>query len=410
MIRRLCGVLVLTCLANASLAEDWSWWRGPGRDGIASAEQTLPREWSDEQGIAWQTPVPGRGHGSVIVIGDRLYLTTAEAEREARSLLCLRRDTGEQVWSVDVHRGNPTPFKNKKGSDASCTPACDGERLFVNFLHGGQMVTSAVSLDGKVLWQQPITDYIVHQAFGSSPAVYGPLVIVSADNKSGGAVAGLDRETGEIVWRQERPATPNYASPIILNVCGRDQLLLTGCDLVSSFEPLTGKKLWEIEGATTECVTSTVVCGELMFSSGGYPRNHVAAIRCDGSGKVVWDSGTRVYVPSLLVKEGHLYGVTDAGVAMCWNCTTGEEQWKGRLGGTFSSSPVLVGEVILVVNEEGQAFEFRARPDEFELLSENQLGDECFSTPTVCDGQIYVRVAKQTDDAREEFVWCIGQK
>ena len=92
---------------------------------------------------------------------------------------------------------------------------------------------------------------------------------------------------------------------------------MTGCDLVSSFDPLTGKTLWEIEGATTECVTSTVTDGKYVFSSGGYPRNHLAAITADGSGKIVWDTNDRVYVPCLLYRDGHLYGVMDAGVAAC---------------------------------------------------------------------------------------------
>src|SRR5205814_107416 len=151
-------------------------------------------------------------------------------------------------------------------------------------------------------WQTKITDYVLHQGFGSSPAVYQSLVIVSADNKGTGVIAGLNRVTGKIVWKQERPKTPNYTSPIILRVDDREQLLFTGCDLVTSFDPLTGKKLWEIGGSTTECVTSTVTDGQLIFTSGGYPKNHLSAVRADGSGKIVWENKTRVYVPSLLVR------------------------------------------------------------------------------------------------------------
>ena len=105
-----------------------------------------------------------------------------------------------------------------------------------------------LSLTGERIWQTKITDYVEHQGYGASPAIYRSLVIVSADNKGGGAVAGLDRNSGDIVWRNTRPKVPNYASPIILNIAGKDQLLLTGCDRVSSFEPLTGKTIWEIMG------------------------------------------------------------------------------------------------------------------------------------------------------------------
>src|SRR5262249_35133518 len=161
-----------------------------------------------------------------------------------------------------------------KSSQASSTPACDGQRVFINFLNDGAVYATALTLDGKRIWQTKVADYVLHQGFGSSPAVYQSLVIVSADNKGGtGAIVGLDRATGKEVWRQDRPKTPNYTSPIILKVDGKEQLLFTGCDLVSSFEPLSGKKFWEIKGSTTECVTSTVTDGDLIFTSGGYPKN-----------------------------------------------------------------------------------------------------------------------------------------
>src|SRR5690606_18812820 len=120
---------------------------------------------------------------------------------ETRSLVCLDLASGKQRWECVVHKGSPTPPRNKKGTQAYATPACDGERLFINFLHDGGMVTSAVSLEGELFWQRRITDYVVHQGYGSSPAVYDRLVIVSADNKSGGAIAGLDCKSGEIVWK-----------------------------------------------------------------------------------------------------------------------------------------------------------------------------------------------------------------
>lgn len=386
---------------------DWPWWRGPQRDGTADPTQRPPVKWSDTENVAWHTAIPGRGHGSPIVVGDQVFLAIADLEQQQQSLLCLDRRTGQQVWSTVVHSGGLETKGNAKSTLASTTPACDGERVYVNFLNRGAVHTSAVSRQGKLLWQRHITDFVVHQGFGASPALYESLVIVSADNKGTGAVAALDRLTGQLVWQNSRPSVPNYTSPIILTIGGRDQLLLTGCDLVTSLEPRTGKTIWEIAGATTECVTSTVTDGQHVYSSGGYPRNHLAAIRADGSGKIAWENSARVYVPSLLIREGHLYGVLDAGVAMCWKADTGAEVWKGRLGGTFSASPVLVGETIYATNEAGQTFLFAARPDGFQLLGQNQLGDEAFATPTICGGRIYTRVARQMAGQRQEFVYCL---
>lgn len=392
---------------------DWPWWRGPQRNGIASAEQKPPLKWSETENVLWRSAVPGRGHGSPTVVGDQIFLATAEHDREVQSVLCYQRQTGEKLWQTDIHHGSfEAALKkgNTKSSLASSTVACDGQRLFINFLHDGAIYTTALNRDGRQLWQTKITDYVLHQGFGSSPAIYQSLVIVSADNKGGGVIAALDRATGSFVWKQERPKFPNYTSPIILNVAGREQLFFTGCDLVTSFDPLTGKKLWEIEGSTTECVTSTVTDGQFIFTSGGYPKNHLSAVRADGSGKVEWENGSRVYVPSMLVRDGYLYSVLDAGVAMCWKCDTGKEVWKGRLGGTFSASPVLVGEHLFATNEGGQTFVFKATPEAFDLVAENSLGGEVFATPTICGSRIYFRVANQVDGQRRESLLCVGPR
>ena len=389
---------------------DWPWWRGPHRNGIAAADQKPPMKWSDSENILWQSAIPGRGHGSPTVVGDQVFLATADHEHEIQSVLCFQRKTGERLWQSEVHRGGFEKKGNSKSSLASSTVACDGQRVFINFLHAGAIYTTALSRDGQQLWQTKITDYVLHQGFGSSPAIYQSLVIVSADNKGTGAIAALDRASGKIVWKQVRPQFPNYTSPIILKVAGREQLLFTGCDLVTSFEPLTGQKLWEIDGSTTECVTSAVTDGQLIFTSGGYPKNHMSAVKADGSGKVVWENNSRVYVPSMLVRDGYLYSVLDAGVAMCWKGDTGEEVWKGRLGGTFSASPVLVGEHFFATNESGKTFIFKATPEAFDLVAENQLGEEVFATPTLCGDRIYMRVAHQTNGQRQEMLYCLGQR
>lgn len=387
-------------------ASDWPWWRGLSRDGLAVAEQHPPLDFSSTKNVRWATPLAGRGHGSAVIVGSRVFLATADETLQTQSVICLDRATGKQLWSTVVHQGHFIKGGNTKSSQASSTPACDGERVFVNFVNHDAVYTTALSVDGKQLWQTKIADYVLHQGYGSSPAIYGPLVIVMADNKSGGAVAGLDRVSGKIVWKQERPKLPNYPSPAILTIGGKDQVLLSGCDLVTSFEPLTGKKIWEAAGATTECVTSTVTDGERIFTSGGYPKNHISAMRADGSGKIDWENNVRVYVPSMLVRDGRLYCVTDAGVAMCRDSATGKELFNHRLGGTFSASPVIVGDHLFAVNEAAEAYVLKITPTAFESVAENKLGDEVFSTPAICGSQIFLRVATQTDGKRQEFLYC----
>lgn len=400
--------LLLAPLVHAG-ESDWPWWRGPTRDGVAPAGQTPPLTWSATENVIWQAPVPGRGHGAPTVVGDRVFLAAADPQEQVQWMLGFDRKTGRQLWQTEIHRGGFDPKGNAKNTQASSTPACDGERVYVNFLNGGGVVTTALDLDGKKLWQTKISDFVQHQGFGTSPAIYQSLVLVSSDNKGGGAVAGLDRATGKIVWKRDRPKLPNYTSPIVLPIAGRDVLLMTGCDLVTALDPLTGKELWESKGATTECVTSVISDGKLVFTSGGYPKNHMSAMKADGSGTVAWEHNTRMYVPSFLVRGNHLYGVTDAGFATCWDAATGKEVWKERLSGAFSASPVLVNDMVYATSETGKTYVFKAVPDGFTLLAENQLGDETMATPVLCGSRLYTRVAVKSGGKRQELLYCIGK-
>ena len=256
-----------------------------------------------------------------------------------------------------------------------------------------------------------MADYAVHQGFASSPLAYGDLVLVTADSDIGGVIAALDRQSGKQVWSEPRPKEDNYTSPIVLHIAGKDQLLVSGCKLVSSFNPKSGKKFWEIEGSTIECVTSIVTDGERIFVSGGWPRQHVQAIAADGSGKTIWETTSQVYVPSMIVKDAYLYAVQDRiGIATCWNAGSGEEMWTKRLpGGNFSSSLVMLGDNLFATNEVGETFIYKASPKGYEKVAQNRLGDSVFATPAICGSRIYHRVAETTGGKRQEMLYCLGK-
>jgi outer membrane protein assembly factor BamB len=403
------GIVFIPTAATASISPmDWPAWRGPTRDGIAAPGQNPPVQWSETENILWKAPLPGRGHSSPTVVGNRIYLATGDRAKQSQSVLCLDRATGKIVWQTEVHSAAADSGKHSNSSAASSTVACDGERLFINFLNGGAVHTTALDLEGKILWQQKICDYVTHQGFGSSPVIHESLVLVSADHRGGGVVAGLDKKTGRVVWSESRPKLPNYTTPSILQAGGRTQMVMAGCNLITSLDPATGKKLWEVNGSTEECVTTAVTDGERVFTGGGYPRNHTVAIVADGSGKIAWQNTARVYVPSMIVKAGHLYAVMDAGIAVCWKSDTGEELWKERLGGETFASPVMVGDRIYSSNVGGKTFVFEATPKNFKLLAENQLGDEAYASPVICGSRIYLRVAKK-GESRQEFLYCVGK-
>jgi outer membrane protein assembly factor BamB len=408
------GAVVTLCGAAGVLsgeelaATDWPGWRGPHGSGIAAADQSPPLSWSSTENVVWKCPVPGRGHSSPTVVGDRVFLASADENRELQWVLCYDRGLGRELWRSVVHEGGMERKGNKKSTQASSTVACDGERLFINLLHRGAIYTTALDLEGKQLWQTKVSNFKTHQGFGSSPVWDGPLVFVTTDSPGGGVVAALERASGNIAWQVSRPEKANYASATLLHAAGQKQLVVHGCDLVSSFDPSTGRKLWEIAGATTECVTSLTTDGERVFVSGGYPRKHVQAVHLDGSGKTAWENGTQVYVPSMIVHQGHLYAIQDSGVAMCWKSDSGEELWKERLGGTFTASLVLVGENLFATNESGETFIFKANPQQFESVAKNNLGTEVYATPAICGGQIYMRVVETAGGNRQEMLYCLG--
>ncbi len=389
-------------------SEDWPWWRGPARDGEVRAAARFPQKWSSSENIAWSVDIPGRGNGSPIVVGDQVILATCDEAAGSQSIVSFDRKSGQKQWQTVVH-ADGAMRKNARSTGASSTPASDGEKIYITFANQGAVTATALSMSGEKVWQTSFTQYQIHQGYGASSTLYRDLVLVAADTKGGGAIAGLRRDKGDIVWKRERPSNPNYPSPIVLNIFGKDQLIMTGCDLITSLDPLTGKTNWEVAGATTECVTSTVTDGTHVYSSGGYPKNHMSAVRADGSNKIVWENKERVYVPSLLIKDKYLYGVLDAGIAMCWEAATGKEMWKERLKGDFSASPVLVGDLVYATSEVGETFVLKVSSEKCERMAANKLGDEAFATPTFSAGQIFMRVAFQSGDGRQEKLFCIGK-
>lgn len=390
--------------------DDWPMWRGPNLNGIAH-EQAVPSSWSDSENIAWKTEIPGRGHSSPTVVGDRIYLATADEKKQTQSVLCLERSSGKPVWEEQLYEGAfPTKMHNES-SHATGTVACDGERLFIAFCNHDTIHVAGLDLNGKTLWKKEVGNFDSKFGYAPSPTLYKSLVIVAADHRSGGYLVALHRKSGEIVWKADRPKIATYSSAVVANVSGKDQLLISGAFKTWSYDPLTGKENWSVEG-TAEATCGTVVWGkDVVFASGGWPESDTLCVKADGSGKILWRKKDKAYVASMLLHDGHLYAVnSEQGIGYCWNAETGDLKWKERLpGGKIRSSPVLVGEKIYLTNVKGTTYVIKANPDKFEKLAQNQLGDECYSTPSVCGGKIYLRVADSSSGSRKETLYCIGQ-
>jgi hypothetical protein len=386
-------------------ADDWPWWRGPSRDNKARPDQTPPLHWSRTENVIWKSPVPGRGHGSPCLWGDRIFLATADEKTQTQYLLSYRRATGEQLWQTAVHQGG-FMHSNPKGSYASVTPACDGQRIFAAFMVKDAIKAVALDFEGRIVWQQPAAPFKSMHGYGPSPLVYKSLVIIPADNPGPNFLTALRRDTGKVVWRIRRTDYQSFASPIVGHIAGRDQLLVMGPLEVTSYNPANGERLWHCEGPTKEHAATAAFDDRTVYASAGYPDKRLCAIRADGSGDVtashlLWRlTKNGSFVPTPLVHEGLLYVVNDRGLAMCLDAASGETVWSHKLEGEFSASPVLVGDKLFVPDESGRMYILRTGR-RFELVATNDLGDGGYATPVICGSRIYLRTL--------HWLYCLGK-
>lgn len=395
---------------SAATSSDWRQWRGPNRNGIAADGQTPPTSWSDSENVIWKTKVPGRGHSSPTVVGDRIFLQSADEQDQVQFVLAFDRNTGDQIWKTDVSQGG-FPKTHNKNTHASPTVACNGTTLFASFVHHDAVHLYAFDLDGNEVWKQelgPFAPKSYQYGYAPSPTLYGSTVIVAADTDTGGFITARSQTDGTEVWTTERPGELSYSSPIITTIAGKDQLLISGGYKVRSYDPATGTENWSVAGATMATCGTMVWDGSMVFASGGYPKSETVGVRAD-TGQVVWRNGQKCYEQSMLAFGGHLYAVTDRSIAYCWDARTGDEKWKGRLSGSVSASPILAGGNIYLSNEDGTTYVFKGSSESFELIAENQLGDEAFATPTFCGNQIYLRVADSSGGSRQEYLYCVGE-
>lgn len=384
---------------------DWPAWRGVHCDGVAGGP-AAPVEWSETKNVVWKLKLPGRGHSSPIILGDRVFLETADDGQQTQSVVGIDRLTGKGLWQTKVLQNNFEPSIHRENTHASCTLASDGERLFAAFLNDRRIYCSALTLEGEEIWRQEVGGFSSRHGYSASPVVYQGLVIVAADHEQGGVIAGLDRGTGHIIWRRNRPRGGSYASPRVVTLGGKDQVVLSGCGKVMSYDPLTGADNWSVDGTTEATVGSPVVSGDRVIVSGGYPGSETLAV--DGAGNVSWRIREKTYVPSLLAWEGSLYMVQDDGIAHCFDAATGKEQWKHRLGGGYRASPLLCDGKVYVTDMTGKTTIFAANPRKFERIAENQLGSEGWASPAVSNGELFLRTADDVNGRRQEWLYCIA--
>jgi len=397
--------LSLLCLPLLH-AENWPQWRGPRMDGT-SLDQGFPAKL-DEKSVTWQTELPGQGHASPIVWDDRLFTVAALSEKEERVLLCVDRSQGKVLWQKTVLK-SPMEGKHRLNSHASSTPATDGERVFTAFLDGNTVVVSAHDFGGKQLWQARPGVFASKHGFCSSPILFEDKVIVNCDHDGPGYIVALSRTDGRQLWRIERPnQTRSYCVPMIREMDGRVQMVLSGTKCVTSYDPRDGRLIWMIDGPTEQFVASLVhdAKSDHLLMTGGFPEHHILAIKPDGVGNVTdthieWRTNKGVsYVPSPICEKGWFLIVSDSGIAHCFDAKTGDIAWEERMKEHHASLVSAEGKVWFI-NDFG-TLRLIKPGKKYELVAEMELEEKIFASPAMSEGQVFVR--------GEKSLICLGKR
>tara|TARA_R110000850_G_scaffold248959_3_gene373875 strand:+ start:2065 stop:3306 length:1242 start_codon:yes stop_codon:yes gene_type:complete len=388
-------------------AENWPGWRGPRGDG-STVPSNLPTEFSIDADVAWSTRIDGIGHSSPIIWEDRIFLVTADEAGATRSLMSLDRTTGQVQWERVVLESGPEEI-HRLNSRASSTPVTDGERVIVSFLDGDSMFVAAYDFDGNELWKSRPGAFASKHGYCACPVLWNGKVIVNGDHDGEAYIVALNEKTGEIIWKTDRPnKTRSYCTPIIREIGGRTQMILSGSLSVASYDPDTGDQHWVIDGPTEQFVAS-IVYNEglnLLFMTCGFPQKHMQAIRPDGIGNVtdthvVWrDTVGASYVPSPIAIGDYFLVVADNGVASCFMAETGERLWRERLPGGHSASILAANGLAYFTSDAGIISVVEPGPD-FRVVAQSEMGEAVFASPAVYGDQLYIR--------GEKHLFCIGK-
>lgn len=406
--------LLLTLLLATPLAADWPRFRGPDGAGT-SADKDVPVRWAANN-VLFKAKLPGAGHSSPIVVGDRAILLSATDDE--RLVICLDAKTGKQKWVKKVP--GQLGKTHAKSSLASSTPCSDGKQVYCVFWDGNNVGLYAYDLDGKLAWEADLGPFKSQHGPGFSPMLYqdgkASLVIVNNDQDGSARLMAFGTADGKLKWQKERKAyRACYSTPLLHKAGkGETQLIVTSTAGLTGYAPATGEELWaytwQFPVKPLRTVGSTVVAGGMAFACGGDGDGSRAmvAIKLGGTGDVsktatVWSLESQTpYVPTILAKGDHLYTVNDDGTAICRVAKTGEVKWRQRLTeSAVSASPVLIDGKVYVLSEKGEVFVFEATPDGYKPLAKNSVGEAVMSSPAVANGRLYVRGSGH--------LFCIGK-
>jgi len=391
---------VLFFTAGLSGAGEWPEFRGPGGQGIAG--KTV-KKWSNDN-ITWKIPIDPKGWSSPVVSQEKIILTGA-LEKKGRThlvatALCL--ETGKEIWQTSLFTPGEKELlaRHHKNGLASATPVIrDG----VIYAHFGHMGTAAVRLEnGKAIWRERYSYDPVHGG-GSSPILVDDLLIFSADGKTDPVLVALETKSGNLAWKTPRTSTVkrtfSFATPLLVNDAGRNLIISPASGMVGAYDPKDGKEIWKVSNKEGwSLVSKPVAMNGMVYTQTGFAKAQLLAIKLDnGKGDVtdshlIWTAKKGIpQTPSFIATSGVLYVLDDTGSLTCFNGKTGETNWREKLPGNFSSSPILSDGCLYCLTEDGVCYVVEVSPKEGKTLFKTDFEEKTFASPVVVDSALILR-------------------
>jgi outer membrane protein assembly factor BamB len=411
------------CLARSFAGEAWPQFRGPAGDGHSEAKG-LPLSWSEQKNIKWKVAIHGRGWSSPVIWGGQVWLTTATEDGTRLFAVCLDTETGRVIHDLKVFDVESPQFAHKFNTYASPTPVIEEGRVYVTFGSPGTACLDTKS--GRTLWER--RDFVCnhYRGAGSSPVLFGDVLIMHFDGSDHQFVVALNKKTGQTVWRRERSIDfqdldPDgnpmlegdlrkaYSTPHVATFDGRPILLSSGAKAHYAYDPLNGRELWRVEERLNHSASTRPVAGlGMIFIPSGWGSGQLLAIVPGRDGEVIdanidpkpeddralrvaWKTKRNVpKKPSLLLFDGLIFAIDDSGIASCLDAKTGREFWRERIGGNYSASPLWADGRVYVFSEEGKTTVLEAG-SQFRILAENKLESGFMGSPAVSGRSLYLR-------------------
>ena len=416
-------LVILAVVLGRAVADDANWpeFRGPRGDGTA-ASTGLPVEWNEQKNVKWKTAIHGKGWSSPVIWGSQVWITTATEDGRELYAICVDRESGEVKTDQKLFEVEKPQFIHQFNSPASPTPAIEEGRVYVTF--GAPGTACLDTRTGKVLWERRDFECNHYRGAGSSPILYGNLLILNFDGSDHQFVVALDKQSGRTVWRKERsidfkdlepdgkPFSEGdlrkaFATCRVVELDGQPTLLSQGAKAIYAYDPRSGEEFWRMEERTSHSASTRPVLGlGLIFVPSGFSTGELLAIRPGKKGEVadanadsapdtqlqvVWKAKRNVpKKPSLVFVDDLLYGIDDNGVATCWEPKTGKVLWNERIGGNYSASVLAADKRLYFFSEEGKGTVVAAGP-KFEKLAENQLDAGFMASPSVAGKALFLR-------------------